>query len=393
MPRTAPSQSIAFDILDWIFFNQLLVSSTYRDEEKKWLQDTIRELQEAVSQTGATGAEAERLKHTVLCLLEVRLGERAERTGFAKSTPLPNDVTPKMILDVAGHNANLFQAAVIASCGKTGGIEFATVSGIFNRVVRKLIQSPTIVGHRLTERALLQEYPDAPLDFFLWMASTGIISSKKYDPEKSPTKRYRNSVARIGMLCEMESIRNWMMSTTHLVIKDETIMLQSEVLSENALNTLLDRLSFYRKLTHGRNIPMIAFFQDTFDNREKAMAFLVNFGNIWKRSRMITKTQGKWIGMLGASMVHIYKTNIMPESPIYVENNNEGSVTQKISEKLCRNGCSVSARTVYESHQFLAKHIRPRLEHYYATQHKLAGVLPSMLPDIAYDISVIATKE
>ena len=52
MPRIAPSQSIAFDILDWIFFNQLLISHILQDEEKAWLRDLVDELREAVSQTG-----------------------------------------------------------------------------------------------------------------------------------------------------------------------------------------------------------------------------------------------------------------------------------------------------------------------------------------------------
>jgi hypothetical protein len=389
MPRIAPSQSIAFDILDWIFFNQLLASDILHDEEKAWLRDLVDELREVVSQTGATGIEAERLKHAVLCLLEVRLSEIQQKTNHDHSIALPPDLTPKTVQDVIGHTSNVFQAMVLALCEKTDGIAFETVAGIFNRLMGKFSPSDPMAGHRLAERALFLEYPCAALDFFLWMAGNGIISSKKCDAEKASSMAYEMPVARIGMLCELETIRNWMMNATCCTIKDETVLRQSEELSEKAVNALLERLSYYKKLTHAKSVSLLAYLRSNFESPEKATTFLVNFGKTWKRSRIIDRTQAGWIGMLGAGMIQTCREE-MPEKPLYVENNNHGTITDVISKKLRAAGCTVSGRTVYESHQYLASRIRPRLEHYQRTRRVLARVLPSAYPDITYDMTVVA---
>jgi len=388
MPRIAPSQSVALDILDWMFFNQLLVPDIPDDRERQWLRDLVGELQEAVRQTGATGAEAERLKHAALCLLEVRLGEIREKANYTPSMALPQDITLKMLLDVTHHASNVFQGMVLALCGKTDGIDAATVLGISDRLLGKFGRSAALAGHRLAERALLQEYPCAARDFFLWMAGIGIISSKKCNPEKARSGTNVMAAARIAMLCELETIRHWMMGSTNLKVSDEVLMRESEELPGKAVEALLDRLSFYRKLTHGKDIGLLALLPGTFESREKAAAFLLDFGRRWKRSRVIDRTLGGWIGMLGAGMVRARKRD-MPEKPIYVESDNAGSITDLISKELRTLGCTVSARTVYEGHQYLAAHIQPKLEHYWHTLHAARG-LPGAYPDLSYDIAVVA---
>lgn len=387
MARTAPFQSVALDIVDWMFFNQLLVPGIPSDRERQWLQDLVGELRKAVRETGAIGAEAERLKHAALCLLEIRLGEAREKANYTASMALPDGLTHKMLLDAAHHASNVFQGMVLALCGKTDGIDAATVIGISDRLLGKFGRSSALVGHRLTERALLMEYPCAARDFFLCMAGIGIISSKKCDPEKGLSGTNVMSVARIAMLCELETIRHWMMGSTSLKVSDEVLMRESEELPGKAVEALLDRLSFYRRLTHGKDTGLLALLPGTLESREKAAAFLLGFGRRWKRSRMIDRTLGGWIGMLGAGMVRARKRD-MPEKPIYVESHNAGSITDLISKELRTLGCTVSARTVYEGHQYLAANIQPKLEHYWHTQRAARG-LPSAYPDLSYDIAVV----
>ena len=81
MPRISPKRRAAFDILDWLFFNQTWFLRLSEDDETLYegsprageliaLYKISRLVNEEVASTGATGIAAQALKHTVYCILE-----------------------------------------------------------------------------------------------------------------------------------------------------------------------------------------------------------------------------------------------------------------------------------------------------------------------------------
>jgi hypothetical protein len=75
MGRITPQQIATLDILDWLYFNQILVFSVYSQNDQRWLKRIVDLVGDSVTKVGATGLKAEYLKHYVLCLLEIFLAD------------------------------------------------------------------------------------------------------------------------------------------------------------------------------------------------------------------------------------------------------------------------------------------------------------------------------
>ena len=74
MGRISASQAAGLDLIDKLFFNQILVLRLFT-EELVWLKDLDADLDRELTNKGITGIQRQVVRHGVLCMMEVELSE------------------------------------------------------------------------------------------------------------------------------------------------------------------------------------------------------------------------------------------------------------------------------------------------------------------------------
>ena len=393
MARTVPHQVAALDILDWIYFNQGLVFCVYTEQEQDCLYRLVEAVKAAVARTGATGLEAECLKHTVLCLMEIGLHDPIESLPTPKPIPLPAGLTREVHAEIAAYRRDYFMAMVIAVGRTARPLALDAAIGITNDLLGEFRAAPATVRYRLVERCLAFEHMAAPLAFFCWLMETGMIRSSKCLPEKARSSADQDTIVRIGLLCEFESIRHSMIALSRQQKAVEGLLPLADDLSARVSQQLLDNVDHYRRLAYAKNHRLILFDPSRIHDAAYVRQFLLDYRQICFRSRLVEGTQAKWMGMLGASIISLGKILVSPEKPIYVENNNAGSATEQVAALLLERGCTITPRTLYESYREFVEKICPRLRKYHAAQIRTGAAPPADCQDLFYNATIVLTSE
>lgn len=74
MARLTPSHVAGLDLIDKLFFNQILVFCRF-SEELRWLSELDTDLESELTERGLAGLHRQLVKHCVTCLLEADLSE------------------------------------------------------------------------------------------------------------------------------------------------------------------------------------------------------------------------------------------------------------------------------------------------------------------------------
>ena len=232
MPRISLKKRAAYDILDWLFFNQTWFLCLYEGNETL-PEDHLRaseiialvkirqRVNEEVANTGATGIAAQALKHTVYCMLEagcsddlVQKSGDADRFGLADEQGLPTElaeaIDPTQAAILHKYDQNFFMGLITALGEMAHGVCIDTACAIVDRVVEEFSDAPTAVRYRLTERVFILEFMDAPVKFLSWMHRIGVIESNKFADTHDTRDINDDFKARVGLLCEFPLMRDFM---------------------------------------------------------------------------------------------------------------------------------------------------------------------------------------
>ncbi|WP_233886334.1 hypothetical protein [Paraburkholderia flagellata] len=391
MARTVPHQDAALTILDWLYFNQALVFSVYEDAEHSWLYGLVEAVRAAVARTGAAGFDAECLKHTVLCLLEINLHDPMEKLPTREPVPLPPGITPKTRAEADAYTRDYFSAMVLAFGRAARQAPVDSAIDIANELLGEFREAPVTVRYRLVERCLALEYMFAPLEFLSWLLELGMIRSDKYRQADTRVHSDRNAIARVGLLCEFETIRNSMIALRQRQKDVEGLLQRRDQLSPLAVQQLLDNMRHYQGLAYDEKHSLIAFDPSRIDDPAYAKQLLLTYGRTCFRTRLVKGTQARWLGTLGGSMVSLSKSFVLPDKPIYVDNDNSGSNTDRIEKAIAKRGCTILARTLNERHREFVGEIRPRLEAYRAAQLQANATPPADWQDLFYNAVIVVT--
>ena len=88
MGRISPAHVAGLDLVDKLFFNQILVSCVFT-EELVWMKELDRDVERALTSAGVAASRRQVVKHVVLCLLEAGLADSLLSLGEAHPGRLP----------------------------------------------------------------------------------------------------------------------------------------------------------------------------------------------------------------------------------------------------------------------------------------------------------------
>lgn len=437
MPRISPKRRAAFDILDWLFFNQTWLLRLSEDGETLHegspragqltaLYDIMQRVNEEVANTGATGIAAQALKHTVYCILETGFGDDLvqkgrsgclDRFGIGDERGMPMSklveaIDPSQAAIVHECDRLLFMATIAAFGEKTHGVYTDMAFAIAAMVDAAFSDAHAAVKYRLTERVFALEFMDAPVKFLSWMYRIGVLTSKKFGAKDATRDITEDFKARVGLLCEFTLMRDFM---AHLSGKDSARSkgirrLQDELsdkLSDAAWVQFHEENDFYMRLDRHKACQpgTLTFNLERLADEAYLHDFLERFaGNHW-RSRFWTGPQQSWTGVVGAGMIWAYHSLVDSKRKITRNGNNysksdapvvqEETVTQRICKDLKEHGLDCRPGSLYETYVecYLKQPagLYHRATFYHAVQQELDVVFPVWLNDVFYP-GVITTS-
>lgn len=437
MPRIPPRRSAAFDILDWLFFNQTWFVRLTHDDEASYetsmrgeglvaLFKIKEHIDLEVAATGATGIGAQALRHTVLCLLEVGFGEdlvQKARSGHAdllditdeRGVPmskLSEDIDPATAALVHQFEQRLFAAHVTALGEQVHGVCADKALAIAAHANAAFKHAPTTAKYRLTERIFFLEFLDAPVKFLSWMYRIGVLESKKFVAGRVTRDISDDFKARVGMLCEFLLLREHMARVVSGAEgRTEGVRLLQKRLgdkiSDAAWMQLQDESDFYARLDRhkARLLGSHTFDLARIDDDAYLHGFLEHFARAHRRSRFWTGPQQSWTGVVGAGLMLCYHLMKDPNRKITRNGNNhsksdkpaaaEETVAQHICDVLNEHGLDCRPGSLYET--FVGCYMKQpaglyhRATVYLELQQKFDVVFPAHFFDPAY-AGVITTS-
>lgn len=432
MPRISPKTRAAFDILDWLFFNQTWSLRLSEDDETLYegspragelivLYKIMQRVNDEVANIGATGIAAQALKHTVFCLLEASfsdnllqkaLGGFADRFDLAEPmSKLAEAIDPAQAASVHEFAQNVFMAVIAAFGEKAHGVCSDTALTIAAKVRESFSDAPTAVKYRLTERVLILEFMNAPVKFLSWMHRIGVLTSKKFVAGRATRDISEDFKARIGLLCEFALMRDFVacLPGEDTARRKGIRLLQDELgeqLSDAAWTQLQEENDFYMRLDRhkARQPSTITFNLARLADEVYLHDFLGRFAGHHWRSRFWTGPQHSWTGVIGAGMMWAYRSLVDPERKM-TRNGNDYSKSREpvvreetVAQYICRNlnehGLDCKPGSLYETYLECYMKRPAGLYHratvYHALQQELDVVFPTQTYDVAY-LGVITT--
>lgn len=382
--------------MDILFFNQACLLHFFEEErlfpsETESLSElaSIHKLMQCVNNEvtsfNATGVAAEVLKHTIYCLLEVAFADNLvekDRSGALDYLKIPEktrtlldkhlEVIDPAIAELAyNHQKNFCAGVILALSQMAHNVCSKTAFDIVNKLIPEFQNAPASVKYRLTERVFAFEFLFAPVEFNSWMHQIGVIKSKKFSEARLGTNVSKSFQARIILLCEFILLRDSMPiphSNYSSRLKGIDTLLEElkSQMSKTARRQLVSEWKFYGHLKHTKDDTpatkgMLTVDLTRLDDSQYLHDFLSRFSARHKRSRFWTASQHSWVGVLGASMIHLYHSIIDSRRKITRNGNNysksdqaavhEETVAQIVSRYLSKNGFDSRPSSIYETYK------------------------------------------
>lgn len=437
MPRIPPKKRAAFDILDWLFFNQTWFLRLSEDDEPLYegslraegliaLYQIMQCVNKEVAKAGATGIDAQALKHTVYCILEAGFSDdlvQKGRNGFADRFNLADErgmpmsklaeaFDPAQAASLHEYEQTFFIALIVAFGDKAHGVCTDTALTIAATVREGFSDVPTAVKYRLSERVFILEFTDAPVKFLSWMYRIGVLSSKKFVAKRATRDITDDFKARVGLLCEFTLMRDFM---AHLSrkgkLRHKSIHRLLEQLDDNkfldaAWKQLHDESDFYAHWDRfkGGHLGTHTFNLARLEDEDYLHDFLEHFAENHWRSRFWTGPQQSWTGVVGAGMIWWYHSLVDSRLKITRNGNNyskygepvmqKETVAQSICQNLNEHGLDCKPGSLYETYLECYMKQPAGLYHratvYQAWQQEFDVVFPPEIYDLAY-LGIIIT--
>lgn len=370
MPSTTPLQKAAFDVIDTLHFNQILMSFVYEEPLEDYYHHILNRINEILQEKGLTGKQAEINKHYILANLEICLSidkkyisdfvTKSDKKKYEQFTECQKNFSLAMLSVIIYHNDL-----------DRDFIDYV-VKNLLDDKSLALSTMPFFVKYRLTECCYAFEYPDASLGFYYELVSRDIILCKKYSRRIDCCPPELGSelsllFIRAGLIVELKMLQKTVSSMMSLSTVepiffspfDPNISRTEHKLTKDYYKRLIDTSWGEKKLSTCKIFPCKEHVSEAV-----AKDLLTSMNKYYFHKRMFNGTQGSWLGTLGAFDIEASRWH-EPNKAIYYETNNSNTISESVRVKLSDYGFSVTAKSLYLRHKKIIKDSYPKIKHYY----------------------------
>ncbi|MCW4896327.1 hypothetical protein [Enterobacter hormaechei] len=379
MPATTPIQKAAFNAIDTLHFNQVVMSEVCKDPIAEWYPRIIIKINNMLREVGITGKQAAIAKHYLLGALEIYLSVDGKLSSamaeYAEQSDTNTLFEEGTIYDKSIQTASNFSLTMLYAAAENNGVQGEFIDRAVEELVNDqdldLSATPYLIRYHLVECCYALEYAKAPLGFYRELVSLGIISCGKYSLNiDTYAKKSELGLSllflRAGLLFEFKMLQRAVAVMISLK-NNNTIALPSpdprmSSLDQKHISDYYKRLVDDWFMGEGRRSFMS--FQCKGDiSIRNVEVFLENMNKYYLHKRMFSGTQGSWLGTLGAFDIAC-EHDEEPEMAIYYEENNTRTISEKIRLKYLEYGFSVSARSLYLRYKSVKKERYSQMRYY-----------------------------
>jgi hypothetical protein len=393
--RISASHTAGLDLIDKLFFNQILVGCLFT-EELFWLKDLDADLERELTHKGVTGVQRQITRHGVLCLMETELSESLLRLRevFPDTFPaLPENINMHEYEQVQRYNLNYFQGTVLAMLDKTHQCDKLVTIEIAKSLLGKYKDAPATFRYQLVERMFSYEFINAPIDCFTWLAKMGVLDSSKYPGYRLKVRYSPEFLERLALLCELDIQRDhnrrvtspnsdisWKITSgIKNISKKSRRLLFSQVLKAIEVNELPNIKNSF---------PIVSL--NELDKPDRVQHFFNGMNTYATRVRVFQGSLGGWVGMLCGGYVQVLNQPKDQNKPIYSASESkkeptENSLTGFIANNMNKRGFTINARTIYERHRDFKETFLKMVTTYYRFTLATNVAIPPYMIDFAYD--------
>ena len=393
MGRTSPSQVAALDLIDKLFFNQILVCCFFT-EELCWLNDLDTEIELELTHRNIDGAQRQLVKHCVLCLMEAELSESLSllKEAYPDKVPdLPADLTLEQHEKIARYRLDFFEAVVLASMSKLHQCDMGLPIEITNILLEKYSEAPATVRYRLVERMFAFNFISAPIDCFTWLAKMGVLKSTKHSGAWLISRYPPGFLQRLALLCEFDMLRDYIRRASSMGGTAGNASVEQickiRKLSQQTMRLLVNRMAKDMEVNSMPNLknsfPAVSL--DELENPASVERFFASLNSYAIRFRAFPGTLASWVGMLCGGGVEVLHCLQDKKNPIYAAEFNEGTLTQYISDGMKSRGFDITPRAIYERHRDFKETTFKAVSIYYQMKLVENVAIPPDVKDITYE--------
>ena len=379
MTTLTRQQNSALDIIDFIHFFDIYYMVSACEEQEKYFEEILDLINDEIRNKGIDEKFAQIFKHYLICGIEIYFNKinnldeiHLTKVNLAKET----------VDAVQEYNVH-FSIALLSLIAERKGIDRDQLIDSVEKISFILEKNnyPLSLNYRLANQLFCYEYKGAALFLYKKFLDLEILTSKKYQKEKSDSNLSKtmgldNIFIRAGLIIEFEMYR--MSSNTKTSIEKKiSLEIPDEFASESHKKNLI---RYYKKLIdHSFNVkPGISLIM--FDpilclnSKDNTNKFLLEIYDEFIHNRMFIQNHSGWISTLGAYYIQLYK-EINEKKPIYCASNNENTSSHFSSTALSKLGFTISSRNLYLQYKKLRCNQYEQIRQYHLQILKLPTLL------------------
>lgn len=393
MGRISPAHVAGLDLVDKLFFNQILVSCVFT-EELVWMKELDRDVERALTSAGVAASRRQVVKHVVLCLLEAGLADSLLSLGEAhpgRLPPLPAGMTAERFEDVESYQLDFFRAYVLAMADQRHGCGMDLPDEIAGSLLSKYAAAPATFRYRLAERMFAFNFLVAPIDAFTWLSRMGVLNSEKHRGDRLKARYSSEFLQRLALLCEFDLLREHIARTTArsgqgaVVSLDEIRAIRQ--ISSDTRTLLLAKMKKELELAQDADLrsksPFIALAE--LEQPDRVQRFFADVNVFGIRFRTFRGSLASWVGMLCGGFVEVMRQNENSVKPIYVAESNDDTHTKFLVDGMLARGFRITPRVISDRHRDFRETVLKAITAYYNLKLVENVALPPDVKDTAYE--------
>lgn len=393
MGRISAAHVAGLDLIDKLFFNQILVLCLFT-EELVWLKDLDEDIERELTGKGVEGVQRQVVKHGVLCLMESELSESILLFNEAfpgKLPPLPADLPAERLQEAEHYKRRFFSAFVLAMLSKLHGCDQDAALDIAQVLLEKYAPAPATVRYRLVERMFAFNFIAGPIDCFTWLSKMDVLNSAKQSAILLESRHGPDFLPRLALLCELDMQRHHIRRTTGMGgTRGMPSIPQVSAIREPSPKTRKLMLQNFAKAMEVESTPELnnSFPVLGLHELEDPAAigrFLSRVHAYALRVRVFQGSLASWTGMLCAGLVEVLDGIEDRKKPIFAADFNEGSQTERVADAMARRGYGITPRSIYERHRDFKETVLRAVTTYYRIQLGVDVAAPPDLNDATYE--------
>ncbi|MQA39621.1 hypothetical protein [Rugamonas aquatica] len=389
MGRIPASRTAGLDLVDKLFFNQILVHCIFT-EELCWLLDLNEDLERELKQRSISGLRQQIVSHAVLCMMEAELSESLMLLNdvFPGKLPrLPDGISIEQYESVETYHKHVFQGIVLAVLSKVHHCDIQLVVQITNTLLPKYAKAPATVRYRLVERMFSFEFMGAPFDCFIWLCKMGVLKSDKHAGRTLTAKYSTNFLPRLALLCEYDMLRGYCRRAGKREVPPNIEEIgKIRKLSRKTIRLLLDQIA---KVMDVNNMPDLknsfpVAQLDKLEDPASIQDFFKRLNSYAVRFRVFRGSLASWVGMLCGGSVEILHRLDGRKTAIFVNDFNAETLTERVRKGMSARGIEITARVIYDRHRDFKESTLRIVEQYYRMHFAANVAISPDLEDMAY---------